>query len=75
MTDTCKKCMYVTTNEETFPFCIKCAYCCNRQHVLQIHLDGTLPKFCQVCHYHEWKKEFDTKNTQLIQNQQPVFQK
>lgn len=66
MIDKCKNCQYFTLNEETSPFCIKCAYCNNLKHILQIHLDGTLPLFCQVCHYQKWKREFRTKNTELI---------
>lgn len=66
MTDICKKCYYLSANEKTFPFCIKCAYCSKNLHVLQLNLDGTLPFFCQICQYQKWKKEFDTKNMYLF---------
>jgi len=61
MSDKCKHCMYFEANMETYPFCIACAYCRKRIHILQVHLDGTLPIFCQVCHYQEWNKEFNEK--------------
>ena len=66
MSNICKKCQYFILNKKTAPFCIKCAYCNNNLHVLQIHLDGTLPLFCQVCHYQQWKKEFDSKVIHLL---------
>lgn len=57
----CKNCKYFEENEETAPFCIACAYCRKRTHLLQCHLDGTLPVYCQVCNYPKWKEEFNQK--------------
>ena len=64
--DKCRNCKYFTQNDETYPFCIACAYCRKKKHILQINLDGTLPVFCQVCYPKEWKKEFNTKTNELL---------
>ena len=58
-TDTCESCRHFDKNNDTSPYCIKCAYCKNNEHILQIHLDGTLPKFCQQCYPDKWKDEFN----------------
>lgn len=63
----CHHCKYFTQNKETYPFCITCAYCRRKKHILQVHLDGTLPVFCQVCHHKKWKKEFDTKTKKILE--------
>ena len=62
----CKKCKLFIYNEITYPFCIKCCYCNNKKHILQTHLDGSLPIFCHICDYRKWKIEFNNKNKKLI---------
>ena len=62
----CIRCTWVDTNEETYPFCITCAYCRKKKHILQVHLDGTLPIFCQECDYKKWKEEFDKKTSAIL---------
>ena len=54
----CKNCHLFEYNKETDPYCVKCCYCKNKKHILQVNIDGTLPKFCHICNYEKWKKEF-----------------
>ena len=62
----CKKCYLFECNKETDPFCIKCCYCNHKKHLLQVNIDGTLPKFCHICNYYEWKNEFKQNVEKLL---------
>lgn len=59
----CKNCHYYLNNIETYPYCVKCACCKNKttKHILQTHLDGSLPKYCQICDKSKWTFEFKRK--------------
>ena len=63
----CQHCKYFAKNQETYPFCIACAYCRRRKHILHVHLDGTLPVFCHICHPKKWKDEFDAKTIKILE--------
>jgi hypothetical protein len=45
----CVRCGRTLVNRETYPWCVKCAFCKKRKHVLQVLPDGTLPQNCYLC--------------------------
>lgn len=57
----CKHCLELAANTETFPFCLRCAYCRSRKHVLPALFDGTLPVFCPLCSPKKWNEEWKRK--------------
>lgn len=45
----CKRCHRLDANDETFPWCVRCAYCAARKHILQVLPNGKLPIHCHIC--------------------------
>jgi hypothetical protein len=62
MSNLCINCKIHLPNKETFPWCVKCAYCNNKKHILQMLPDGKVPIHCQICNYKKYLKELNSYN-------------